>query len=235
VNQEPSISHRQGEGEIMFFGHIGVGLAAKPAAPRAPLGALLFAATAIDTLSGTFMITGIERVDPTTGASSGYWSHGLFMSIVWSFAGIALAYLLTRDRRTSFVIGLLVFSHWLLDFISHPMGMGRQLPPDIPLLFAGSPRVGLGLYNSVAAALITDLGLLVAGIAVYLVTTRPKDRTGTWGFWLLIAATVLPAASAAVPALSALAPVAFILLWPLGNWVDRHRTTKATVAMPRPA
>ncbi|NIV39002.1 MAG: hypothetical protein GWN58_59150, partial [Anaerolineae bacterium] len=70
----------------MLFGHIGVGLAAKPAAPRTPLGALLFAATAIDTLSGVFMIAGIEGVDPTTGASSIYWSHGLVMSIVWSLA-----------------------------------------------------------------------------------------------------------------------------------------------------
>lgn len=218
----------------MLFGHIGVGLAAKPASPRAPLGALLFAATAIDTLSGVLMIAGIEGVDPT-GTSSIYWSHGLFMSIIWSLAGFALAYLFTRDRRTSTVIGLLVFSHWLLDFISHPMGMGRKLPPDIPLLFEGSPKVGLGLYNSVAAALITDLGLLAAGIAVYLVTTRPKDRTGTWAFWLLIAATVLLAASAAVPALSTLAPVAFVLLWPLGNWVDRHRTMKATAAMAHPA
>ena len=34
----------------MFFGHIGVGLAAKPMAPKAPLGALLFSTTALDTL-----------------------------------------------------------------------------------------------------------------------------------------------------------------------------------------
>ena len=219
----------------MLFGHIGVGLAAKPAAPRAPLGALLFAATAIDTLSGAFMIAGIESVDPATGASTIYWSHSLFMSIVWSLAGFALAYLLTRDRRSSIVIGLLVFSHWLLDYISHPMGMGRQLPPDIPLLFEGSSKVGLGLYNSVAAALITDLGLLLAGITIYLVTTQPKDRTGTWSFWLLIAATVLIAATAAVPALSTLAPVALVLLWPLGNWVDRLRTIKTAAPVPRPA
>ena len=210
----------------MFFGHIGAGLAAKPLAPRAPLGGLLFATTAIDTLSGLLMIAGIESVD-ASGASSIYWSHGLFMSAVWSTAGFALAYLLTRDRRTSIVIGLLIFSHWILDFISHPMGMGRKLPPDIPLLFEGSPKVGLGLYNSVPAALITDLGLLVAGSVVYLVSTRPRDRIGTLAFWLLIAATVLLAASAAVPTLSTIMPIAFVLLWPLGNWVDRHRTIPA--------
>ena len=217
----------------MLFGHIGVGLAAKPLAPRAPLGALVFATTAIDAACGLFMVAGIESAD-ASGASSVYWSHSLFMSTIWSIAGAALAYLLTRDRRTGIVIGLLVFSHWVLDFISHPMGMGRELPPDIPLFFEGSPMVGLGLYNSVVAALITDLGLLAVGIAVYLVSTRPKDRTGTWGFWLLIATTVLLAAAAAVPALSSLAPIGFVLLWPLGNWVDRHRTM-AVAPAPRAA
>jgi hypothetical protein len=217
----------------MFFGHIGVGLAAQPIAPKAPLGALLFAATAIDTLSGVFMIAGIEGVG-ANGTSSFPWSHGLFMSVVWAIAGFALAFLLTRDRRTSIVIGLLVFSHWILDFISHPMGMGRDLPPDIPLLFEGSPKVGLGLYNSVAAALITDLGLLVAGIVVYLMSTRPKDRTGTWAFWLMMLAIVLLAATAAVPQLSTFTTIALVLLWPLGNWVDRHRIMTAA-AVPRAA
>ena len=169
----------------MFFGHIGVGLAAKPVAPKAPLGALLFSATAIDTLWGVFALTGIEALD-FSGTSSLHWSHGLFMAVVWSLAGFVIALLLTRDRRTSAVIGLLVFSHWLLDFISHPMGMGKELPPDLPLLFEGSPRVGLGLYNSLAAALITDFGLLAAGIAVYLTTTRAIDRTGKWAFWALM-------------------------------------------------
>jgi hypothetical protein len=217
----------------MFFGHIGVGLAAKPVAPKAPLGALLFAATAIDTVCGVFMIAGIESVD-ANGASSFPWSHGLLMSAVWSVAGFAIAFLLTRDRRTSIVIGLLVFSHWVLDFISHPMGMGRKLPPDMPLLFEGSPKVGLGLYNSVAAALITDLGLLVVGIVVYLVSTRPKDRTGTWAFWLMMLAIVLLAATAAVPQLSTFTTIALVLLWPLGNWVDRHRIMTAA-AVPRAA
>ena len=115
------------------------------------------------------------------------------------------------------------------------MGMGRELPPDIPLLFEGSPKVGLGLYNSVAAALITDLGLFIAGITVYLVSTRPRDRTGTWAFWLMFVTIVLLAAIAAVPALSTVAPIALALLWPLGNWVDRHRAMKAAAPMPHPA
>jgi hypothetical protein len=65
----------------MFFGHIAVGLAVKPVAPKAPLGALLVSATAIDTLWGVFAIAGIETM-PTSEISSVPWSHGLFMAAV---------------------------------------------------------------------------------------------------------------------------------------------------------
>ena len=210
----------------MFFGHIAVGLAAKPVAPKASLGALLLSATAIDTLCGVFVITGIETVD-ASGASSIPWSHGLFMAAVWAIAGSTVAFLLSRDRRTSILIGLVVFSHWVLDFISHPMGMGRDLPPDLPLLFEGSPKVGLGLYNSVAAALITDLGLFVGGIVVYLVSTKAQDRTGTWAFWLMVLFVALLTLLVAVPQLSIFGTIAIVLLLPLGNWVDRHRSLAA--------
>jgi hypothetical protein len=124
------------------------------------------------------------------------------------------------------IIGLLGFSHWVLDFVSHPMGMGKELPPDLPLLFAGSPKVGLGLYNSVAAALITDFGLLAVGMAIYLVSTTAKDRTGTWAFWLMMLFIFLLAALAAVPQLALPATISMALLWPIGNWVVRHRAMK---------
>ena len=207
----------------MLYGHIGVGLAAKRVAPKAPLGVLLLAATVIDVLCGVFMLTGIEGID-ASGASSIPWSHGLFMGVVWSLAGFAVTFLISRDRRTGIVVGLLVFSHWVLDWISHPMGMGRELPPDLPLLFEGSPKVGLGLYNSIAAAVITDFGLLIGGSVIYLVSTRAKNRTGKWAFWLLVVFIFVMALPAAVPDLAILSTLALALLLPLGSWVDRHRS-----------
>ena len=211
----------------MLYGHIGVGLAAKRVAPKAPLGVLLLAATAIDVLCGIFILTGIETVD-ASGASSIPWSHGLFMAVVWSLAGFAVTFLLSRDRRMGAIVGLLVFSHWVLDYVSHPMGMGRELPPDLPLLFEGSPKVGLGLYNSIAAALITDFGLLIGGSVVYLLSTRAQDRTGKWAFGTLILFCFLIALPAAMPDLSALSTLALTLLLPLGSWVDRHRSPAPT-------
>ena len=83
--------------------------------------------------------------------------------------------------RAGLVIGLVIFSHWVLDFISHPIPFpsfswrtwhwdyGKPLPSDLPLLFSGSPRVGLGLYNSIsaAAATVLELGMLIIGIVVH--------------------------------------------------------------------
>jgi hypothetical protein len=219
----------------MFFGHIAVGLAAKPVAPKVPLGVLLVSATAIDTLAGVFAVVGLETVD-ASGNSVVPWSHGLFMAVVWAIVAFGVAFFLSRDRQVSIVIGLVVFSHWVLDFVSHPMGMGQDLPPDLPLLFQGSPKVGLGLYNSVPAALITEFGLFIAGVAFYLARTRPSDRTGKWTFWLMLLFVFLMVVPAAVPQLSLLPTFATVLLLPLGNWVDRHRSlTQRASARRMPA
>jgi len=217
----------------MFFGHLGVGFGAKAVAPRVSIGVLLVAATAIDVLAGLFIAIGLEGAPTESGA--GPWSHGLFMAGVWTLAAFALLFAVTRDRRSALVVGLLVASHWVLDFISHPMGMGTPLPPDLPLLFEGSPKVGLGLYNSVVAALVTDFGLFAAGVAVYLAKTRPLDRTGTIAFWVMIAAIL------ASPFIMLLGPVGSVLacftplvLLPLGIWAERHRRLVASRS-PAPA
>jgi len=211
----------------MLYGHIAVGFAAKPLAPNVKLGYLLVAATAIDVLCGVFLLAGIEGVD-AGGASFIPWSHGLFMAGVWPLLGFTLAFLLTRNGRTGLIIGALVFSHWVLDFISHPMGMGQKLPPDLPLLFGGSPKVGLGLYNSLPAALVTEFGIFIAGILVYLLRTRARDRLGRRALGVLILFIFLLALPAAFPNFEFVPTLALILLLPLGNWVDRHRTLVAS-------
>ena len=137
-------------------GHFAIAFAAKPAAPKAPLWVLLVATEILDLLAFAFMAFGIEHGAPDPSLA---WSHGLFMSVVWSAVSGAMAFLFYRDHRTSIAIGLLVFSHWVLDFISHP--------PDLPVLFGGSPRVGLGLESSIAVGIIMEFGMLAGGIAIY--------------------------------------------------------------------
>ena len=168
------------------FGHFSVGLAAKPAAPRVALGVLLLATWLLDVLAIAFGRAGIE-----TGGSAGLpWSHGLFMSVVWSVTAALLAQRIYRDHRAGVVVGLLVFSHWVLDFISHPIpfssfswrlwqwSYGHPLPSDLPLLFGSSPKVGLGLYNTISAVEATALefGMFILGAAVYATHTVRKKK-----------------------------------------------------------
>jgi hypothetical protein len=84
------------------------------------------------------------------------------MSVILSLLAALLAARIYRDHRAGVVVGLLVFSHWVLDFIFHPIPLssfswrswqwsyGHPLPSDLPLLFGNSPKVGLGLYNSIS-------------------------------------------------------------------------------------
>ncbi len=163
--------------------HASIGLIAKPFAPRAPLWALLAATTVPDLLSFGFMAAGMEygavtQLDPNGLRYLGLpfipWSHGLFMSIVWSVAVAGIAFLFLRDRRTSVVTGLLVFSHWLLDFIVYL---------QIPIFFDNSQLTGLGLITSgpgLMLGLLLELGLIGAGIASYFMARKraPVQATG---------------------------------------------------------
>ena len=80
------------------------------------------------------MAVGVERTGLRPGRTSdpaSYpWSHGLLMSTVWATVTAAGASRAYRDRRTGIVLGLVVLSHWVLDFVAHA--------PDLQLLFDGS-------------------------------------------------------------------------------------------------
>ena len=103
------------------------------------------------------------------------------MSVIWAVSAALIASGFYHDLRSGIVIGLLVFSHWVIDFITHPMGAisgGTPLPPDLPLFFTGSSKVGLGLYNySFTIAVAADLGMLIAGIIIYVFyRIRPEKQ-----------------------------------------------------------
>lgn len=195
----------------MFLGHFAVGLAAKPIAPKVSLGVLLVATQVIDILYAVFLIAGVGP----EGAPSP-WDHGLVMSAVWSVAAFAIAFLFSRDLRSGIVIGLLVLSHWVGDFISWDH--------ILPLAFGVSPLVGLGLYNSVVVMIAGDVGLFAGAIAIYLLKTKAKDRTGKWAFWLMVAYILAMMPACALPGkLVIIAALLMITLLPFGIWIDRHR------------
>jgi membrane-bound metal-dependent hydrolase YbcI (DUF457 family) len=154
------------------IGHLAPGFAAKSVTLQVPIWILLLAGETNDILYFLFSSVGLEQkavitvMDFNQGIKyltpgSNPWSHGLFMSVIWAIIAAAIAFLFYRDQRTSAFVGLVVFSHWLLDFLMHS---------NLPLFFSGSPLVGLGLENSGSGFLfmtVLDLLLLAVGLAIY--------------------------------------------------------------------
>ena len=217
----------------MFIGHYAVALAAKKAAPRTSLGTLFMAAQFADLLWPLLLLAGVEHVQPVQSESpflrlefTDYpVSHSLTGAVVWSLVLGGLYRLIRGETRGALVVGGCVFSHWILDFLTHR--------PDLPLWFSGGPYAGLGLWNSVWGTGIVEGGLFLAGAAVYLKTTRMKDRIGTWAIWSLL--VVLAAIYSGeffgpppphVQAIAIVANAAWLfVLW--AYWADRHRTPDA--------
>lgn len=109
----------------MFIGHFGVGLGAKKAAPKVSLGTLFMACQFLDLLWPTFLLLGWEtvKIDPDNTVltpldfTSYPISHSLLMSCVWGFIFGLVYFIIRKDLKNSVILGLLVISHWVLDFL----------------------------------------------------------------------------------------------------------------------
>lgn len=215
----------------MFIGHFGVGFGAKSLAPRVSLGALFAAAQFLDLLWPTLLLAGVETVRIAPGATAVTpllfehypVSHSLVAVLVWSVLAGGVAFGLLRDRRIAIVIGLLVASHWFLDLVVHR--------PDLPIL-PGGPMVGLGAWNSLPLTLLIELSLFAAGVWLYVRTTKPRDRIGTWALAALVAFLLAIEFGNLFgdppPSVSAIAWVGHAqwLLVPWAVWIDRHRAAR---------
>lgn len=218
----------------MFIGHYGVSLAIKRVNPRLSLGGLFLAVQLLDLLFFSFVLLGIEklRIVPGFTEYNSYdlyfmpYSHSLAGALVWSvlmFGAIALAR--RAPMNAAWLMGLAVFSHFVLDVPMHT--------PDLPLLGPDSPRLGLGLWNHRWMALACELACVGGGLWLYLRATRPRGTRGrvaalTVSALLLgvtIATPFLPS-SPDVKADAVQALLAYAALAGLAVWLDRSRTAE---------
>jgi len=214
----------------MFIGHFAVAFAAKKVAPKASLGTMVLAAAFLDVVWPVLVLLGIERfrIVPGFTAINPFdftyypWSHSLLMTLVWSLLVALVYFASSRDRAGTVWVGLVVASHWVLDFVSHR--------PDMPLYPGGSYRLGLGLWQSIPATFAVEGFLFAAGIAVYVQATKSKDRIGTiawWAFVGLLLALYIPGPWASRPpsenTVAIFGIVALLIFGPWAYWIDRHR------------
>jgi hypothetical protein len=222
----------------MFLGHYAMGLAAKKAVPKVSLGTLFLAGQLVDLLWPLFLLLGLEhvKIDPgnTVVTPLDFYdypiTHSLVGASLWS-CGLGLCYyLVKKEKRATVVIGLVVFSHWILDFITHR--------PDLSLGLGGSMYFGLGLWNSFIGTIVVEVGLFVASLFLYVRSTTSMDRIGSVGLWALAGLLAViylgnltgpPPPNATIIGIVGNAAWLFVLL---AYWVDRHRA--AIPASPQP-
>jgi membrane-bound metal-dependent hydrolase YbcI (DUF457 family) len=213
----------------MFIGHFAVGLAAKKGASTIPLGTLFIAAQFLDLIWPFLLLLGIETVKIEAGNTvftpldlHDYpISHSLATAFGWSALFGGLYYAMKRSTPGALVLGIAVFSHWLLDFITHR--------PDMPLYPGSTTYVGLGLWNSFAGTMVVEGLMFIGAVVLYASSTKAKDKTGNYAFWSLILFLVIIYFSNAFgpppPDEKTLAYVALAqwLFVPWMYWIDRHR------------
>ena len=150
----------------MLAGHYSAAFLAKTAVPRTPLFVLALAVQLVDVLWAGLVLLGVERLrlDPSLPSNPLVleympYTHSLIGTLLWAgIAGFAARRWL-GGVAIAWAVAAAVASHWLLDVIVHR--------PDMTL-WGGEPKLGLGIWNHPAAALVLELGLLIGAALVCL-------------------------------------------------------------------
>jgi LexA-binding, inner membrane-associated putative hydrolase len=214
----------------VFLGHFGVGLAAKGIDKRPSLGTMFLAAQWLDLLWPVLLLAGVERFSIVPGNTvltplrfDYYpWSHSMVMAIAWGVLFGVVYLSLTKNGRGALLMGVLVFSHWVLDWLTHTS--------DLQITPFSETRVGLGLWNYKWPEIILELTIFIVGALFYLRQTRPKNKTGRFVIWaLLIFLLVIHLMNTFGPPPNDVNAVAWVglsqwLLVAWGYWGDSNRS-----------
>jgi len=214
----------------MFIGHFAVGFVAKRTAPRASLGTYMAAALFLDLLWPLFLLLGIETVRIVPGLLpfspfdfvSYPWSHSLLAALVWSGVFAGVYNFVRRDVATAKVLAVVVFSHWILDWVTHR--------PDLPLAPGLAFKTGLGLWRSIAGTVAIEGAFFLAAAWWYDNATEALDGIGRWGLLAFVAVLLAlyaaglgPPPSPGQESIVAIVGLLGFLFVPWAAWIDRHR------------
>ena len=131
----------------MFVGHYSVAFACRTERNKIPLWVLFVAVQFLDYIWATLVLLGIEKLRVIKGFTAGSmldsyfhpYSHSLITAVIWSVVA-AFVYRTVCSRHpfdsarhgrqagplshysksAPLIIGLAVFSHWILDLVAHP-------------------------------------------------------------------------------------------------------------------
>ena len=216
----------------MFIGHFSVALAAGASRKSPSLGTLFVASQLVDLGFFSLMIAGIEKMRFLPGATVMNpmdlyhmpYTHGLIGASLWALGFGAAIWLLTRRTAAAVIGAAVVFSHWLLDLLTHR--------PD--LVMPNGSKVGLGLWNYPMIEMPLEIGMTLTAAWLYARATEPKRSAGRWSLLWLIAILLImqavnwfgPVAPVAGHAVAVEALVAYAVAIGLAIWVATTRRFK---------
>jgi len=214
----------------MFAGHIGVAFALGRAERRLNVGGFVIAALLLDILLWLFVLLGWESVSiPADFAHTHqpafvfHYSHGLVAGGVWSALAGAFVFAWLWSRKTAAwrgaaLMGVIVFSYWHLDALVHV--------PEMTISSAGSPMVGLGLWQIMPVALLFESSIVVAGLWLFIPgsgLSRGRKVSLTVLALVILAFTVVGMTVAPAPpsgrAMAATSLVTLLVVCTLACWI----------------
>ena len=148
----------------MFVGHYSVAFACRTERNKIPLWVLFVAVQFLDYIWATLVLLGIEKLRVIKGFTAGSmldsyfhpYSHSLITAVIWSVVA-AFVYKTVCSRHgchysksAPLIIGLAVFSHWILDLVAHPRDLRSTTTQEGRLWFVELSRPGVCVGDRVA-------------------------------------------------------------------------------------
>jgi membrane-bound metal-dependent hydrolase YbcI (DUF457 family) len=211
----------------MFIGHFAVGLASRKIDQSPSLAVMFVAVQFLDLLWPLLVLLGIETLQIDVGNTqltplnftSYPYSHSLLTTAAWGLLFGLVYYGITKHRKGSVLLFVLVVSHRILDFITHR--------PDLPLSPFSDLKVGLGLWNSPVAESILEIGMFIAGALLYVSAVQPKRKIAFWSLIVVfLAIHILNLLGPPPPSESAVAWSANLMwlfvIW--AWWIEKKKT-----------
>lgn len=146
----------------MLAGHFALAAIVKSRQPQLPLWALMLSTQLLDVAFVALLLFGVESYSAGRGYGQAEINAGYTHSLVGAL-GISLAALIVAavfwGRRNGLIIGAVVFSHWILDFLVHHA--------DMPILPGDTQRYGLALWDIPWLTAAIELAMVLVGAFLY--------------------------------------------------------------------
>jgi hypothetical protein len=134
---------------------------------KVSLGVCIFATYFLDIIALLFSLSKFDTyLYNMTHIEGSFWSHSLIMSLIWSLIFSTIYLISKKNLINSFIVFIIVFSHWIIDLITWPLGCIWKNAPGLYLIWSDTFTVGFGLYNSVSLAIIIEIFSLLISIVL---------------------------------------------------------------------